>query len=601
MWGVESHIPSLEADTPSIEQVSAVWEWRETEEIILPSAVEELLLTDYNWNPENGELQSEYQRFQDFLKQFPEYAPECIAILSRENPEKIADYSYENGFVINKDTCLAFFQYFWVDLTVEQANDTAQQQAIEAEKANETLSEAEKKQKAEKFKELFKWIQGRNLQISQIDSILDQIDAGGNMDSIIVNIEVFFQSLESNDASFDKVAQSFDAQSPESYAEYKSFALKQNPNLAPQFERYEQFRTTNSPTPESELHRAQIAAGLENNPLAAQKYGQFFEIQEGDGITVINVGVEPPKREVGIAGSPMRLERNVPVGDFYSAVSDEWLAYESFSRENGDMIASLGAIEANTNAILTSLESDSQIQWAEELGFGDISGIETQDITDIKSEIEESLGLPDGITLDSLAQKLWKTLTSRSDIADFVRSSELGSSLQALKDEQETKRLAYSRALRKKSHSVAQSLEQGDTIARDVIQSFHAVGIDIAWDEIQLILADPRVMSYMESQIPWFSRNHIDLPNGKFGQSGMEENSLTVFRNNIQSFANIMYFWEANPENGGVMSSVNFWKYSLWDVPWMTSEIQSLRESSGFLNAGAVNIPLLQQRLMWKR
>lgn len=131
------------------------------------------------------------------------------------------------------------------------------------------------------------------------------------INALNASIQSFFQGLETNDQAFDKIAGSF--VDPQEYETYKTFALEQNPALTAQFTRYENFRSINSPTPESELHRAQIVAGLDNNPLAAQKYGQFFELQEGENITVINAGIEPPSREVGIAGSSMRLTRNIPV------------------------------------------------------------------------------------------------------------------------------------------------------------------------------------------------------------------------------------------------------------------------------------------------
>lgn len=78
-------------------------------------------------------------------------------------------------------------------------------------------------------------------------------------------------------------------------------------------------------------------------------------------------------------------------------------------------------------------------------------------------------------------------------------------------------------------------------IARDAIESFYGLGIDRFWSEIQLLLNDPKVQSYLQSAIPNFSMQHIDLANGEFGQSGMQEDSMSIFRQNIASLANLIY------------------------------------------------------------
>lgn len=567
------------------------------------------------------------EKFEAYLAENPEQTARLNELIASISKVRLKVYNRRNGFIINEDTRLAFEQEFWiteqergiersqeverVDARVAQEQaETAQEQAEaervdtrvvaeQAETAQERAETAQEQATTEKMLELFSEENAHLLG----DGVYEQIKASydsGEYQEATQQVQRFFQSLESDDASFDKVAQNFWNQWESVYQEYREFALAQNPNLQAQFTRFEPLAEMNSPAPESELHRAQIAAGLNNNPLAAEKYGQFFEVQEGDEITVMNVWVRPPRREVGISGSPMRLERNVPVGDFYEAVSDEGLAYESFSQENWDMIGSLWAIEANTDAILASLDSDTQIQWAEELGFGDISDVETQDIADVKSEIEQSLWLPDGITLDSIAQKLGKTLNSRSDIADFVQSADLSSFLMALKDEKESKRLAYSRALRERTYSVSQSLESWDAIARDVIQSFHSLWIDIAWEELQLLLKDSKVQTFLQQEIWWnFSIQHIDLANGKFWQSWVSEESLSVFRENVAKFANIIYYGEAKPSES-IIDIVAFSKYSQSLTPPPNSELISLREDKEIIQSWAINRVAIYDRLTGK-
>ncbi len=642
MNSFEWHIPEIESGDPQIEWVSPNLEWNNEEKNLIPAQVEEILLDEYTWNSENWNQQEEYQKFQDFLKSDSEASEQCLNLMSTEEPFLIADYVYENGFIINYDTYKAFLQSFWVSLVQEQVAEEEEQVAKEEEQVaeeeeqvaeeeeqvaeeGEQVAEEEEQvvewvEKADKlsqiisFNSLFQWVQS-NLDNSEIDNILKAIWTNPEnlteqkMDSIIEQVSLFFQNLQNNPQEFQKIAESFHSAGETEFVEFKTLALQYNPDLAARFSEFEPHAGQAVPDIASELHRAQVVAGLGNNPLAAEKYGQFMEIQEGENITVMNVWVVPPSREVWISGSPMRLERNVPVGDFYESVSEQWLEYERFSAENDDTINAITTIEENRDAIIANLKSDTTIEWAEEIGFGDISGIETQDIDDVKRDIESQLWLPDGVTLDSLASMIGKSLNSRNDIKNFIESTDIAGLLGKLKDEKEAKRLAYQKALRDKSYTVSQSLESGDAIARDMIQNFHALWLDELWDELKLILNDPKIIASLQDKIPGFSWEHIDLANGKFGQSWTQENTTAVLRQNITMFANLIYFWDVQPksivqtqawEQINTFAVGQFSRYERGQMISQDSSVWLLAERTGIISWWAINVGVLKQRLSWE-
>ena len=88
-----------------------------------------------------------------------------------------------------------------------------------------------------------------------------------------------------------------------------------------------------------------------------RRFGEYVETTSSDGqVTRMNIGDVPPTRTIGLEGSDLRIDTDVPIGELYPAIAEQGLAYEAKARENTPKIGALEAL--NGSAVQEFLQSE---------------------------------------------------------------------------------------------------------------------------------------------------------------------------------------------------------------------------------------------------
>ncbi len=598
--------PSLESEV--FEPVVHTPETQETVENLLPSEIEEVLLDEYSWDTEKWNQQIEYEKLQSYFWR-PEnnsQKEEFIEIVRSKDPVQIQDYIYENGYPINGTTFQAFLVNFWVikediwiqNITVEAAaiEQQSEQEAVqeaEAEvqeaEAEVQEAEAEVKEKVDTFQELFQNIPQASLSSPEIDRILANIatlsdqDESNNVsqEAIISQIESFFQNLENRPEDFQQVAQTFYNESPQAYEEYKSYALSVNPNLQTQFDTF----SPTLPDVDWEVQRAQIKAGLGvvNGNEEIRSFWNYLETSQDGQVTRMNIGDIPPTRTIGLEGSSLRVDTDVPIWDFYPAISEQWLAYEKASAENMPKIHVLKALQGSE--VQFFLQSDDfkdpgMTVWNALLHISNMLWLGNNPET-----LKKILWLGEGVKKEDIV----RIISNTGDIAEAQRK---------LEKEVNDKKIAYEKALTSHMKEYRDSLRERDEIAKKALHICKNAGFDML--DIDYILSQ-----LSGSQVPnigvSFDKNNIDIATLHFGQPNGEAANESNFAQRIYRTMNMILF--QNPfgtDTDG--NQVGFDLSAIARSPqWQfktPNEIRNLLETQGILNptTWTMNKVLVMQR-----
>ncbi len=609
-WPESFHIPE------EVDHAEALApKWQESAEVVdegfqLPDSIKERL------------KKVDTALFEDHLQTLPEAEQqELYEIIEKTNKLKLNKYIKKNGFIINGDTQVAFEVKFWVDRSVQRSQEiqlktetleiktqelasekaetasekaetasekaelasekaeTASEKAETASEKAETASEkAETDDKVSKFKtaeKLFAWKEDQFANIPEFQKLLKEaktvdVRSASDMARMTEKFIAFF----SWNKKLESVAQIMYNSSKAEYDAFKEYAKDLAPSFEARFVKFEKNIDKNQPDVSNDLHRVQVKAGLGDG--AVSKYGQYLESRSGDSTVTMDISDKPPTRRIGVAGSSLDLKTDVPIGEFYKVIEKEGLAYEKTAKENQPKIEYLNRMQGQE--VQEFINSDE---------FG------KESITNAKRIISLLIGLSDDMDLEDVCGR---SFSSKEDLKAFSLTWAV-TRKKELEEEIQKKETKYEEALEAQVTFQKELQAEMDLVSTDAIQLITSLGLDVVWEDLQILFSDTAIKQALMDAMPWFDPNNVDPANGDFGQSGLKEDNIRSFRKNMVEFANIVYSWKTMPDTGLAFSVDTYMAMELWDVQNTKSQIWALRDDSWIIKAWATNIILIRERI----
>lgn len=587
-----SETPWQQYETP-LEKPIGVSKWIDSKEnTLFPQNIESILKNPDNWDSEKWKQEEEYQKFIDFISipentQYKEFITSVFENIS--SSEDIVDYIYENGYIVNQNTFQSFEKKFWgKQLERQEKEEEVIEKKEEVIEQKEETNEAFRKS-GEKFLTVFESRKASFQNIPELTTLVEDARTWIKEEKFdkFDWFENKVRNILSQNSNLEKIASSLKTSGDEKwYQEFKTYVSTLDTGFASRFEKFE----ANYGKPLStkdDLATAQIVAGLwVEKDGDFKKYGNIVEANKNGQTTRMDIGEVPPRRFIGLPESNYSLETDVPVGDFYSAVATEGLAYEKTAKENGENVNYLDKL-SGTDVRDFINSDDFSSPW--------------MTLQNAVLHISRMIGLPAEKRLEDVCGK---TFTSKDDLKNFVFSG-IVAQKETLQKEIDEKKKAYQDALKAKMTDYKKLMENKDKETKQVLEMLRSLGLDMLWGSLDLIISQVKAgMIQLDLGEMTFDRQHIDLANGDFGESRVSDNSMAL-RKNLVAFANKLYFWnvEWKDEKGEtIWFDVSAYTRSEWSIP----ETKTFGELQGILNnpekgivwaLGMVDIEKVKKRL----
>ncbi|MDA9129243.1 hypothetical protein N9J72_02080 [Candidatus Gracilibacteria bacterium] len=512
--------------------------------------------------------------FEEHIQTLPEKEQQDIyTLILGTNKRKFNRYIKKNGFIINGDTRRAFESKFGVKKIEQRVIEKGQK--VENTNTEEQLLEQDR----EAVKRHIEIFSGKNdifADIPDFQDILQRLDGiieegeVKEIQQINTDIIAFFK----RDAGLESVAQAMYESSPEDYNNFKEYATSLDESFTQRFVDYEKYRDKNSPNIDNDLIQRQIQAGL--GPGKVQKFGQFVQTQNEGNTVTMNMSNQPPTRKIGVSGSGLQLETDVPIGDFFDVIEQEGLVYEKVAKENEPKIV-----------FLERMQGSDVKEYIESSDFQDAT------LKNAKIIISGLIGLGPNMSLE---QVCGTSFSSKEDLRSFCLNGAMAQK-ERLEEEIDEKHKAYQDALESKVQAQQELQSEMDLVSFDALQQITSLGLDVVWEDIQILFLDTAIKQQIMDAIPGFDVNNIDVAAGDFGQSGLEKDNVLKFRENMTKFANIVYFGEISPSEKMAFNVNTYKAMELGDVDNTKLNIGAIRDSQRLVIGGSTNITLIKERI----
>jgi len=411
-------------------------------------------------------------------------------------------------------------------MTAERTEDVAERTEDVAEHTKEIVEELGI---FEWNREVFLWHKDRFSHMLDFQSIvwrLENINIENHEEVKAIN-EALKNALGTN---FEQVVRVYEElgrqENPEDpfasdvFQSFRDQAVSLDASFESRFVRYEDAPRALNDIPD-DVHEAQIVWWLGTDEFTM--YGNIAEANSGGQIIRMDMSNVPPTRSLTLEWSSFSLPTDVPIGEFYAAISNEWLEYEQAENENRPKINALDAL--NGSEVQDFLQSD------------DFKKESLQNCIRIISQMI-------GLSVDmSLSDIMGREFSSKEDLQLALSSGWILSRKRELEEEISSKQEAYEEALRLQVQNYHESLREQDEITRKALQICKNSGFESC------------DIHYIMSQLSWsivpqiwvsFDKWNIDLWSLNIGQSLAESGNEKTFAEYIYRFVNTIAFW--NPE-----------------------------------------------------
>ncbi len=611
-----SEIPWQHEYEPTVETIG-LSEWKETQESLIPQEVQQKL-EKAGWNDSMGNQAEEYNKFSQYISSLsPEKQQEVFQMILWANSRKLKKYINTNGYILGA-TLSDFGKKFWkkkleariksnqaITETKKELTETNQAITETKKELTETNQEITEINENKALKSQESLSQFRDVFESQISSFQDEtlrsylkqsiqlfsqwekLDLSDAKNQKVVAFQeqakVLNQQIKNHLAqgrNLENIAKTFkDNGDEQGYNNFKKYAesLDSSSDFSQRFIAFESaYKKPIEAIQPSDFRQAQIvwAMGTEN----FEKYGNVLESNDGGDITRMDISQAPPSRYIALEGSQYSLETDVPVGDFYTAISNEWLAYESTVKENTPKIeamAKLGSAE-----VAEYLQSDdfekATLSWA-------------------KAVLTSMLWLAAWVTLESICGR---SFSSKEDIKNFVLNGGIASQKQKLEKEIEKEKKEYQKALKQYIAEYSKKLKEEDEQKRNTLKLMKNIGLDIIPQaDLEQLIAEINI------------KNRIDL------WDGIQTNTDIDLAEWVFWFSDSIE-WNSDRENevlvrlfNKMVTGVPNWDGAmLWDVAAYGAQrviadpikIRAELEKRDIITStGWINISKIRQNLWW--
>jgi len=562
-------IPWAESEISPLEQFEwAVLAWQETVEeqsnSILPVEIYDKLSLA-RWDEEKlWNQQEELRKSELYISTLSSIEQQNLFIIIDEAAKRnFNNYIKNNGYIINKITLQAFEADFWLvfesrdDEFTERREDVAEHTREIADELKifegnreVFLQNKDSFSDIPNFQSVVQWLEDVNVEnheeVKAINEALKNTLAS-NFDQVVRVYEKLWKQ-ENPDAPFESaVFQSFKAQ-----------AVSLDLSFSHSFDNY----IENSPRRVTDIpnlvHQAQIIGGIWTEDF--KKYGSIVEATQDGQTTRMDISNIPPTRSITLEWSNFSLPTRVPIWDFYSTISREWLVYESIENENRPKIDALEKL------------SDTEVQ-----EFLQSDDFKKESLWNCIRIISIMIGLIGDTTLSGL---FWKEFTSKNDLQVTLSSGWILTKKQELEKEIEKKKKDYEWTLQALVQKYHESLREQDKKTREVLIFLESIWIT---QIPQLLLNNVIEQINRNPKAYWFDIK-INLSEWELGMDKVvhEGGLLQV---NKKAFADIM-----NKMMG--VEAINVWLIWSWAPVWDMNKFQTQLRESGLLGIWGIWIAM---------
>ena len=550
-----------------IESSVGISEWQENQkQLVVPQEVQQKL-EKAGWNNALGNQQEEYDKFSQYVSSLSvEKRQEVFQMILSATSIKLRMYTKKNGYIL-AETLPDFEKKFQKENLIEEYNHNFLI-SKKIEKTKEWVENAEKQVK--EFVEIFK---SRSVQFSHIPDFQNLVERANSVEQLtneeIEQLDNDIRNFFARGKNLEKVADVFRKNSDKkAYQEFTSYATKLDSTFATRLQQFEKhYGKTLEEAWVSDFRQAQIVWGLWTEKY--HKYGNIGEVQQWDNVIRMDMGETPPRRFLGVKEDDYSLETDLPVGDFYKAVSNEGSEYESIAKKNWEKASYLDAL--SSKEVQEFLQSEDF--WKESL-------------TNVIRIISTMIGLPTELSLGDVCGQ---SFSDKTQLKNFVLSGNgILSQKQKLEKEVEKKKKMYQKALKQHVAEYSKKLQEKDKKTKETLNFLKSIG----FTKIPQWLTDRIIEAINIHPKQYGFQEEINFSQGQLGMDKNVGESWVLDLADKQAFAKFINKMIGITDEDG-NPPINVSALASGNAPvGDTIKFQALLAKSGLMKIGGVEIAL---------